>query len=210
MILATLVALSEKLPLLSVSASGESMSQCRLMPYLYQQAIISHKTGVPMMRPMFVEFPKDKSCETLDKQYMFGDSLLVAPIFKESGEVNYYVPKGMWYNLLTGQIIEGEKWHKGTFDYFSLPLLVRPNSILVLGNNDQKPDYDYCDHMKICFSYFEDGAQTTVHVPNIHGEVEATIHAKRNKNCIELTVQSDKPFTYQLLTQQDLEIVIKK
>ena len=60
--------------------------KCRLMPYLYQQAVVTHEKGIPMMRPMFVEFPEDRTCETLDKQYMLGDALLVAPIFKESGE----------------------------------------------------------------------------------------------------------------------------
>ena len=74
------------------------------MPYLYLQAVKAHEEGIPMMRPMFVEFPGDRACETLDKQYMLGDSLLVAPVFKESGEVEYYLPEGTWVNLLTGQI----------------------------------------------------------------------------------------------------------
>ena len=51
-----------------------------------------------MMRPMFLEFPEDLTCETLDRQYMLGDSLMVAPIFKESGEVSYYLPEGIWTN----------------------------------------------------------------------------------------------------------------
>lgn len=92
--------------------------KCRLMPYLYQQAVVTHEKGIPMMRPMFVEFPEDRTCETLDKQYMLGDALLVAPIFKESGEVEYYLPNGKWYNLLLNKTVEGGKWHKETYDYF--------------------------------------------------------------------------------------------
>ena len=110
--------------------------KCRLMPYLYQQAVVTHEKGIPMMRPMFVEFPEDRTCETLDKQYMLGDALLVAPIFKESGEVEYYLPNGKWYNLLLNKTVEGGKWHKETYDYFSMPLLARANTILPIGSNE--------------------------------------------------------------------------
>ena len=50
--------------------------KCRLMPYLYGQAVRSHKEGRPVLRPMFMDFPEDRACDTLDRQYMFGDSLL--------------------------------------------------------------------------------------------------------------------------------------
>ena len=106
--------------------------KCALMPYLYLQAVTAHEEGIPMMRPMFVEFPGDRACETLDKQYMLGDSLLTAPIFKESGEVEYYLPEGIWVNLLTGETVTGGGWQKETHDYFSLPLMVRPGSVLSL------------------------------------------------------------------------------
>ena len=119
--------------------------KCRLMPYLYGQAVRSHKEGRPVLRPMFLDFPEDRACDTLDRQYMFGDSLLVAPIFKENGEVQYYLPEGTWYNLITGAEVSGGKWQKETHDYHSLPLMIRPNTVLALGNNDQKPDYDYAD-----------------------------------------------------------------
>lgn len=66
-------------------------------------------------------------------QYMLGDSLLAAPIFREDGEVEYYLPAGKWVNLLTRQVLEGPGWHRGVFDYHALPLMVRPNSILPMG-----------------------------------------------------------------------------
>ena len=75
--------------------------KCRLMPYIYRQAVLSHLNGTPLLRPMVVDFPDDRACDTLDRQYMFGPSLLVAPIFKESGEVEYYLPEGTWVNLIT-------------------------------------------------------------------------------------------------------------
>lgn len=59
-----------------------------LMPYVYQLGLQPHVNGTPVMRSMFVEFPDDPACRTLDRQYMFGPSMLVAPVFTYSGEVS--------------------------------------------------------------------------------------------------------------------------
>ena len=60
-----------------------------LMPYVYQLGLQPHVNSTPVMRSMFVEFPDDPACRTLDRQYMFGPSMLVAPVFTYSGEVSY-------------------------------------------------------------------------------------------------------------------------
>lgn len=60
-----------------------------LMPYVYQLGLQPHVNGTPVMRSMFVEFPDDPACRTLDRRYMFGPSMLVAPVFTYSGEVSY-------------------------------------------------------------------------------------------------------------------------
>lgn len=60
-----------------------------LMPYVYQLGLQPHANGTPVMRSMFVEFPDDPACRTLDRQYMFGPSMPVAPVFTYSGEVSY-------------------------------------------------------------------------------------------------------------------------
>jgi alpha-D-xyloside xylohydrolase len=59
----------------------------RLMPYLYGAAVEAHRTGVPVMRPMLLEFPDDPACRTLDRQYLLGPDLLVAPVLSAEGEV---------------------------------------------------------------------------------------------------------------------------
>lgn len=162
--------------------------KCALMPYLYAQAVRSHEEGRPILRPMILDFA-DRSCETLDKQYMLGDSLLVAPIFKESGEVEYYLPEGKWVQLLTGEVIEGGRWQKETYDYFSLPLLVRPNSILAVGACHEKPDYDFAEGVTLYLSEFEDGASAEIFVTDVKGYKVRQVRAAREGDVISVTVE---------------------
>ena len=148
--------------------------KCRLMPYIYQKAVEAHETGVPVLRPMMLEFPEDPACEDLDLQYMLGDALLVAPVFKESGEVTYYVPEGEWIDLLSGQRKAGGRWYKETYDFFSLPLLIRPGKAIPLGRipegAEAQPDYDYLQGIEIVPGVFGEGDSYRVHIPDLQGK----------------------------------------
>ncbi len=182
--------------------------KCRLMPYLYGQAVRSHTEGRPVLRPMVLDFPQDRACDTLDRQYMFGDSLLVAPIFKENGEVQYYLPEGTWYNLITEKEVTGGKWQKETHDYHSLPLMVRPNSILPLGNNDQRPDYDYEDGVTLVVSAFDEGAEASVEIPDLSGETVMKVNAKRVGDEIHLHVEGGNG-NYTVKSLSDRKVVVE-
>ncbi|RKD32875.1 alpha-xylosidase [Lacrimispora algidixylanolytica] len=184
--------------------------KCRLMPYLYRQAVLSHEEGIPMMRPMFVEFPEDRGCDALDKQYMMGDSLLIAPVFKESGEVDYYLPAGKWYNLLTDQFIEGGGWQKEHHDFFTMPLLVRPNSILAMGGCDDRPDYNYSNGATLYLSVFEDGAKTSTSVTDLDGNIVMTAKARREGDVIFLHVEGGNGnWSYETLGDKAVIVVIE-
>jgi alpha-D-xyloside xylohydrolase len=127
--------------------------KCRLMPYIFAAAAETSATGLPMMRAMMLEFPRDESCAYLDRQYMLGPSLLVAPVFSAEGEVSYYLPTGTWTRLLANEVVEGGRWIRERHGYMSMPLLARPNSIIPFGSVDGKPDYDYAEG--VCFHVFE-------------------------------------------------------
>ena len=117
--------------------------KCSLMPCLYAAATDVSLTGRPMMRAMALNFPEDAACRWLDRQYMLGDSLLVAPVFSETGEVEFYLPPGRWTDLQTGETAEGGRYYTRTCDYFSLPLYVRENSVIARGRTDRETVYDY-------------------------------------------------------------------
>ncbi|MBW4841557.1 MAG: alpha-xylosidase, partial [Paenibacillaceae bacterium] len=169
--------------------------KCRLMPYMFDIAVQATQQGVPTMRAMFLEFPQDPACDTLDRQYMLGDSLLVAPVFSEQGDVSYYLPEGQWTHLLSGQTVEGGKWRKETYDFFSLPLFVRPNSILATGANDVRPDYDYADSVELGMYAIEDGATVSRTVRNAKGDAELNVTVVRSGKLVKVTAEgAGKPF----------------
>ena len=103
----------------------------KLMPYIYSLAQTAHEKGLPVMRPMHMQYPKDRNCAYLDQQYMLGDRILVAPVFSSDGKQDFYLPEGNWVHLLTKEPAQGNQWHTGTFDYFSLPLYVREGDPLL-------------------------------------------------------------------------------
>lgn len=165
--------------------------KCRLMPYLYGMAVQSHKYGRPVLRPMILEFPGDHGCDTLDRQYMLGDALLAAPIFKESGEVDYYLPKGRWINLITGEKKEGGGWQKEVHDYHSLPLLLRENRIIPMGKNETDPAYDYSEGVTLVLSEFTDGGCAMAEIPDTNGEIVMKVRAKREGDEIVVEVEGE-------------------
>jgi alpha-D-xyloside xylohydrolase len=134
----------------------------RLMPYIWKESVNAHKTGAPLLRPMFMEFPEDRSVWPLDQQYMLGPSLLVAPIFNDTGDVEYYIPKGTWVGLLDGKKRVGPQWVKEKHDFLSMPILVRENHIVILGSEDSKPDYDYTKDFTVVVGSKDTEATTTI------------------------------------------------
>lgn len=183
--------------------------KCRLMPYLYQMAVVSSETGVPMMRPMFMEYPKDRTCLPLDMQYMMGDTLLVAPVFREDGEVEYYLPEGKWYNLMTEKLCEGGKWHTETFDYHAMPLMVAPGRILALGSCSTKPDYDFAADVTLAVSWMADGERAKVTVPDLAGKPVMSAEAVRCGQEITVTVQGGDG-SWQTKALWDKEAVVRR
>lgn len=168
----------------------------RLMPYLYQNAVEASKLGLPMMRAMVLEYPEDPTSSFLDRQYMLGDSLLVAPIFSEDGQVSFYLPKGKWTHFLSGKTVEGGTWLEEEYDYMSLPLYVRPNTVLAVGNVDAKPDYDYADGVEFQIFAMEDGKEAAAEVCNVKGEPELKVTASCSGGTLSIRTEgASKPWT---------------
>ena len=120
-----------------------------LLPYLAATAEQATGRGTPMMRPMVLEFPHDPAVAYLDRQYMLGDDLLVAPVLRADGVAELYVPAGTWTNLLDGSTVVGPGWVCQEHDVFSLPLLVRPGAVVPVQPGRTGTDGDLTEGLRL-------------------------------------------------------------
>ncbi|PJI93405.1 alpha-xylosidase [Luteimicrobium subarcticum] len=145
-----------------------------LLPYLGAAAREVVERGTPMMRPMVLELPEDRGGWDVDTQYLLGSSLLVAPVFSADGEVHVYVPEGTWTDLLSGETLTGPRWVEQRHGFDSLPVLVRPGTVLPVGASDDAPEYDWADGVTLRLFELPDGFDETVTVPAADAGVDAT------------------------------------
>lgn len=118
----------------------------QLLPYIYAQSLKSVEIGIPVMRSMFLEFPEDRNCYELETQYMFGEDILVAPMFEEGKNFRQvYVPAGTWVNLQDpAQKYAGGKWHQIEKGILEGVALVREESVIPMvkwAQNTEKIDW---------------------------------------------------------------------
>lgn len=133
-----------------------------LLPYLYSSSMQTSLSGIPLMRSMALEFQNDPACGYLDRQYMLGESLLVAPVFNDQGIVEYYLPAGRWTNYLTGEEVSGGCWRREQHGYLSLPLLVRENTIVPTTTCTECADAPYAEHLLLKVYGLSQTARTVV------------------------------------------------
>ncbi|AZQ39816.1 alpha-xylosidase [Streptomyces cyaneochromogenes] len=169
----------------------------RLAPYLHRAAQQAHTTGVPVMRAMVLEFPDDPTAAVLDRQYMLGDDLLVAPVFTDDGTVEYYVPEGTWTNILTGAQVTGPRWVREQHGFHTLPLLARPDSVIPLAADAQHPVSAWADDIELRIHAFADGARRTVVIPRTDTLGE-TAHFDVHREGDRLSVTTDSPHPWRL------------
>ncbi len=160
--------------------------KARLMPALYAAAREATTEGWPVMRAMLLEYPDDPACATLERQYLLGSDLLVAPVFEASGQVDYYVPDGDWLSLLDGSVVTGPRWVRETHGVDSVPLRLRPGAVLPVGAHDHGPEYDYADGVTLVVHAPVDGATVTTEVPGPDGELSATFRTTRSGDTLRV------------------------
>ena len=120
----------------------------RLAPYIYTAARQAYDTGVCLCRPMYYDWPEENAAYDSVNQYMFGDDILVAPVTKavdpvtKEAEVEVWLPKGTWYDVSRGELVEGGRKLKRGYTIEETPWFVKagavipmyPDSVNRLGN----------------------------------------------------------------------------
>lgn len=177
----------------------------RMVPYLYSMAGESHVDGVPVLRPLLMEYPKDPTARSQELSYMLGSSLLVAPPFdRDSYEV--YLPAGKWRNLSTDEIIEEGKYLEVSPDLEELPVFQRENTILpLLREEDSRyvPEGLFCE-MEVQLFYEQD-METVFYDSGADGQLkkyefravqgpEKSLYVDTDMNISTLRLISDRVF----------------
>ena len=118
---------------------GEALRQRhRMMPYLYTMNYRAYKEDIPLILPMYYEYPEVQEAYQMKNQYMFGSELLVSPITEKriSGlnvaKVTSWLPEGLWYDIYTGVMYDGDRVMTMYRDLNSIPVLAKAGAILVL------------------------------------------------------------------------------
>ena len=157
------------------------------MPYLWSQAVKTHETGIPMMRAMVIDYAHDPACLTLDKQYMFGDNILVAPILNDEGTAEFYVPEGKWTDIISGEVLEGGKFYNKKYDYFGLPCLAKPDSIIAYGKFERDFEYDYLRNTEFVIYAPSEGKEISADICDLDGKKIFTLTAIRRGDSVEVS-----------------------
>lgn len=105
-----------------------------LFPYLYTYAKIASEEGLPIMRPLFMEYPQDTNACTVKFQYLFGENILVAPIYQDTTERELYLPEGTWIDYWTGQRFSGPLQMHVQAPLDTLPLYVKEGTVIPMAD----------------------------------------------------------------------------
>ena len=123
--------------------------------------------------------------------------------FRNDGNVTYYLPKGEWTRLLSNEVKQGGSWMQGNYDYFSLPLFVRENTLLPIGKVRTNPEYNYTDGLTVHIFALKDKAETVIYDTNGEFALKA---AAVNENG-HVTVTLDGAYTDLKLCMRNLGCV---
>ncbi len=127
---------------------------------------------------MFLEFIGDRTTHYLDRQYMFGPNLLVAPVFvPEHEESEYYLPAGTWTSFFHPErSVVGPTWIKEVVPIDEIPVWVRPGSVLALGPAGVgRPDYEYAKELEVQVYELADGQVVETTIPTGKGSEKAGV-----------------------------------
>jgi alpha-glucosidase (family GH31 glycosyl hydrolase) len=113
-----------------------------LLPYNYTLAYQNATKGLPLMRPLFYQFPDDTAACNVENEYMWGDNLLIAPVIqKEQLRKSIYLPEGNWFDFHTGTEYKGETRFNFPLNIENIPVFVKAGSFIPMTKPVNSTDY---------------------------------------------------------------------
>lgn len=108
-----------------------------LIPYLYTSFFDYYEHGTPPFRPLVMDYVKDKNVWTIDDQFMIGEYIMAAPLYKEGNKREVYFPTGDWYDFHTGEKYKGGQRVEVETSLSSLPIYVKGGSLIPVAKPEQ-------------------------------------------------------------------------
>jgi alpha-glucosidase/alpha-D-xyloside xylohydrolase len=103
----------------------------QLMPYTYTITREAHDTGLPLMRALWLHYPRDAEAVKLGDEFLWGRDLLVAPVTEKAATSRkVYLPEGEWFDWWTGEKKSGKQWIERSVDLAAMPIYVRTGAIV--------------------------------------------------------------------------------
>ena len=123
-----------------------------LAPYIYSSLCEYVNFGTPVIRAMALEFSGDPAAAAFDSEYMFGPSLLAAPVTTANDSIRIYIPAGIWTDFMTHEKVQGPRYITRKVAPNSVPVYVRPNSIIPTRTPDTNSGIGSLDNLSFtCF-----------------------------------------------------------
>ena len=167
----------------------------RLLPYIYSAAHEACTTGVPMMRPLVLDFPDDPHVANLGDQYMFGPEIMVAPILDEGATARtIYLPVGAWIDFWTDDVYSGPRFLKVSAPLETLPLFIRQGAIIAMGPTVQHTGEGHLDPLTLeiyrggdrTFTLYEDDGESNAYQTG--GYVESRFEVSANAELLSCVI----------------------
>ncbi len=147
-----------------------------MLPYIYTQARKCVDSCMPMVRALVLDYQNDNTVYTIDDEYMFGESILIAPILNERNTRSIYLPEGNWYDFWTQECYSGNRWIRYEASLDIMPMFMKKGSIIPFQNVTQHVKDGLPEHLKLLV--WPDSLMKTQIIEkdiiiNIRGEYEA-------------------------------------
>lgn len=173
----------------------------QFLPYLYNEFYNASITGLPIMRPVFLNYQNDPECykKEAQEEFMLGENLLVAPVLSENNMAKkLYLPEGKWVSFREGKVYEGKEWIVVDAPLNYIPLFVREGGVIVLQESQnyvgekEISEYEFriFPGEKSTYEFYEDDGITYQYENGVYSVTKIDIN---KKNDTSLEVAFSKP-----------------
>lgn len=181
----------------------------QLFPYIYTQARIAHDQGLPIMRALFLEYPNDAETFRIDDQFMFGESMMVAPVVKKgSTKRAVYLPQGEWIDFNhPSTVYDGEQTIQYPVTLSTVPIFIKKGTIIpmmpVMQYIHEKKDFPILlyvtkpnEAQSVAFNLYEDDGESTAYLQNQHSNTRFELKTEKNAAVVKIHPRENKGYVH--------------